>query len=159
MYIRYPLSQYRVHWCYTPLTPLISALTSALDPQLFSLSNHYGPVQVSVYLYISIHFQWFVHYIARHNYWYFSTNSGLVCICRMYINWLSEKILSLYIPCHYEYHSGFCLLLPYIARHIYGYLTADSKPVCIFSRACHSVCNTFHRCQFPTKIVMCVKCY
>ncbi len=79
MYIRYPLSQYRVHWCYTPLTPLISALTSALDPQLFSLSNHYGPVQVSVYLYISIHFQWFVHYIARHNYWYFSTNSGLVC--------------------------------------------------------------------------------
>ena len=40
-------------------------------------------------------------------------------------------ILSLYIPCHYEHHPGFCLLLPYIARHIYGYLTADSEPVCI----------------------------
>ncbi len=39
-------------------------------------------------------------------------------------------ILSLYIPCHYEHHPGFCLLLPYIARHIYECLTADSGPVC-----------------------------
>ncbi len=34
----------------------------------------------SVYLYISNYFQWFLPYIARHNYWYFSANSGLVCM-------------------------------------------------------------------------------
>ena len=41
------------------------------------------PIQVSVYLYISNYFQWFLYYIARHIYWYFSTNSGLVCTLRL----------------------------------------------------------------------------
>ncbi len=81
----------------------------------------------------------------------------------LFSNRYQKIILSLYIPCHYEHHPGFCLLLPYTARHIYGYLTADSGPVCISECnrrlqvsericwvgcvpvACHLLCNFMGR--------------